>query len=191
MKIKHTFINENNKELILFVLTNGEQELEKYSELNASIVKCHIDSDGHNVTQDELYNEQVVGHLMQGFVSIIKEYEAKFPSAKKVVIGSNNNAEVALDLLIKENELIDGGVLIKPLLNIALSEGIMIEDNTKVLIIKGTREDSEKQIQEQEVADILSVNGYDVNIIEIDEDETLSDQDVKVAKNWIKENFNN
>jgi hypothetical protein len=191
MKVTHKLVDESSKELVLFVLTNGEQDLEKFTDIKASIVQCHIDSDGHNLTEAELFNEHNVSHLMVEFASIIKIYDDKFPSAKKVVIGSNTNAEVALDLLLKENEIIDGGILIKPILNIAITNGIMREDKTKVLIIEGTQEDEDRLMDEQEVADILSVNGYDVSIAEIEEDGELSDQDVKVAMNWIKENFNN
>ena len=96
---------------------------------------------------------------------------------------------MALDVLIKENELVDGGVLIKPILNITLTDGVMILDHTKVLIVVGPREEDAKHFEEQEVADILSVNGYDVETIEIDEGEDLSNLGVKVAMNWIHENF--
>jgi hypothetical protein len=57
--------------------------------------------------------------------------------------------------------------------------------------VEGTREDDAKHIEEQEVADILSVNGYDVDIVELDEGEELSDLDVKVSMNWIHEKFYN
>jgi predicted esterase len=191
MKVTHKLISEGSQGLVLYVLTNGEKGLDEFTDLKASIIHCHIDSNGHDITEEELFNEKNVGALMHEFVGIIKEYDAKFPNAKKVVIGSAQNAEIALDLLLKENEIIDGGILIKPILNIAITDGIMIEDKTKVLIIEGTQEDEDRLMDEQEVADILSVNGYDVSIAEIDEGGNLSDQDVKVAMNWIQENFYN
>ena len=191
MKVTHKLINESNKDLVLYILTNGEKGLNEFTDLNATIIHCHIDSDGHNITEEELFNKKNVDSLMIDFVEIIKEYDSKFPNAKKVVIGSDQNAEIALDILLKENEIVDGGILIKPILNIAITDGIMIEDNTKVLIIEGTQEDEDRLMDEQEVADILSVSGYDVSIAEIEEDGELSDQDIKVAMNWIKENFYN
>ena len=191
MKVTHKLINESNKDLVLYILTNGEKGLSKFTDLKASIIHCHIDSDGHNITEEELFNKKNVDSLMIDFVEIIKKYDSKFPNAKKVVIGSDQNAEIALDILLKENEIVDGGILIKPILNIAITDGIMIEDNTKVLIIEGTQVDEERLMDEQEVADILSVSGYDVSIAEIEEDGELSDQDVKVAMSWIKEKFNN
>lgn len=191
MKIEHKLIDGSSDELLLFVLTNGENVLNDFTAVKASIVHCHINSDGHDITQEELFKEQNVNHLMSEFVQIIKEYEQDFPNAKHIVIGDGENAEVALDILLKENELVEGGILIKPILNVSLSDGIRIEDHTKVLIVEGTREDDAKHIEEQEVADILSVNGYDVDIVELDEGEELSDLDVKVSMNWIHEKFYN
>jgi predicted esterase len=189
MNITHKLIDGNNEELLLYIFTNGEVELNEFKDVRASIVHCHIDADGHDITEDELFEEKNVNHLVSLFMEIMKEYENKFPSAKRVVIGQAENAEMALDLLLKENEMLDGGILIKPLLNIALSDGIMIEDYTKVLIIVGSEEKDDKYIDEQEVADILSVNGYDVTTMEIDEDHNLTQLDVKVSINWIDENF--
>ena len=189
MNITHKLIDGSNEELLLYIFTNGEVELNEFKDVRASIVHCHIDADGHDITEDELFEEKNVNHLVSLFMEIMKEYENKFPSAKRVVIGQAENAEVALDLLLKENEMLDGGILIKPLLNIALSDGIMIEDHTKVLIMGGSEEKDDKYIDEQEVADILSVNGYDVTTMEIDEDHNLTQLDVKVSINWIHENF--
>ena len=189
MNITHKLIDGSNEELLLYIFTNGEVELNEFKDVRASIVHCHIDADGHDITEDELFEEKNVNHLVSLFMEIMKEYENKFPSTKRVVIGQAENAEVALDLLLKENEMLDGGILIKPLLNIALSDGIMIEDHTKVLIMGGSEEKDDKYIDEQEVADILSVNGYDVTTMEIDEDHNLTQLDVKVSINWIHENF--
>jgi predicted esterase len=141
MKIEHKLIDGSSDELLLFVLTNGENVLNDFTAVKASIVHCHINSDGHDITQEELFKEQNVNHLMSEFVQIIKEYEQDFPNAKHIVIGDGENAEVALDILLKENELVEGGILIKPILNVSLSDGIRIEDHTKVLIVEGTRED--------------------------------------------------
>jgi predicted esterase len=124
MKIEHKLIDGSSDELLLFVLTNGENVLNDFTAVKASIVHCHINSDGHDITQEELFKEQNVNHLMSEFVQIIKEYEQDFPNAKHIVIGDGENAEVALDILLKENELVEGGILIKPILNVSLSDGI-------------------------------------------------------------------
>lgn len=189
MNITDTLIDHFNEDLLLFVLTNGEIELEEFTDVKASIVHCHIDADGHNITEEELFEEKNVQEIVSKFMEILKKYESQFPSAKKVIIGQSENAEVALDLLLKENEMFDGGILIKPLLNIALTDGIMIEDGTKVLIMEGSEQKDDHYIDEREVEDILTVNGYNVTTIEINEGHKLSELDVKVAINWLHENF--
>lgn len=189
MKIIHNQSRKSDKNLFLFVLGNGEKELLTFNELEANIVHCHIDSDGHNITQEELFSAKNVNHLMSEFAGIIKSYHAENDDVNAVVVGSENNAEVALDLLLKENELIQGAALIKPILNIAITDGIRIEDNTKVLIIGGDEEADSKQIEERDIADILDVNGYDVTLTELDEDEDLTPEDIAVSVNWINDNF--
>jgi phospholipase/carboxylesterase len=191
MNITHKVIDQSNEGLLLYVFTNGEIELKEFTDVKASIIHCHIDSEGHDITEDELFEEKNVNHIVASFMKILNEYETQFPNAKRVVIGQAENAEVALDLLLKENEMLDGGILIKPLLNIALTDGIMIEDHTKVLIMEGSEEKDDHYIDEQEVADILSVNGYDVTTVEIQEGHELSELDVKVSMNWIHDNFYN
>ena len=189
MNIIDKLIDGYSQDLLLFVLTNGEIELKEFNDVKASIVHCHIDSDGHDITEKELFEEKNVQEIVSKFMDTLKKYESQFPSAKKMIIGQSENAEVALDLLLKENEMFDGGVLIKPLLNIALTDGIMIDDGTKVLIMEGSEAKDDHYIDEKEVADILSVNGYNVTTIEINEGHKLSELDVKVAMNWIHENF--
>lgn len=189
MKVVHNQTKESDKNLFLFILGNGEKELQLYNELEANIVQCHIDSDGHNITQEELYSEKNVNHLMLEFVEIIKTYQSKNKGVNFVFVGSEKNAEVTLDLLLKENELIEGAVLIKPILNIGITDGLRIEDNTKVLIIEGSGESDEKHEAEEEVADILAVNGYEVTVVEIDENENLSQSDIQESINWIKQEF--
>lgn len=189
MNITDKLIDGYSEDLLLFVLTNGEIELKEFTDVKASVVHCHIDAHGHDITEEELFEEKNVQAIVSKFMDILKKYESQFPSAKKVIVGQSENAEVALDLLLKENEMFDGGILIKPLLNIALTDGIMIEDGTKVLIMEGSEEMDGRYHDEREVADILSVNGYDVTSIEINEGHKLSELDVKVAMNWIYENF--
>lgn len=190
MYIKQKLINDTNEDLILFVLTNGEKEFNAFTSLKANVVHCHINSDGHNITQDELFSEKNVNHLMMEFLNIIKQYDDKFPIAKHIVIGSGGNAEVALDILLKENELVEGGILIKPILNVSITDGIRIEDRTRVLIIAGDKEADNKQIEEREIAEILEVNGYDVTLTELKEGKSLTGEDIQEAVNWIKKNFN-
>jgi len=189
MKVTHKLIAESPRKLFLFILTNGEELLNNFNDVDANIIHCHIDSDGHDITQEELYNSKNVSHLMTEFAMVIKSYHAENNDVNAVVIGSENNAEVALDLLLKENELIEGGILIKPILNIAITDGIRIEDNTKVLIIGGDEEADSKQVEERDIADILDVNGYDVTLKELDEDEDLTPEDITVSVNWINDNF--
>lgn len=189
MNIEEKLVDDYNDELLLFVLTNGEIELNEFTDIKASIVHCHIDAEGHDITEDELFEEKNIAEIVSKFMEILKKYEAKYPAAKRIIIGQSENAEVALDMLLKENEMLDGGILIKPLLNIALTDGIMIEDGTKVLIMEGAEDKDDHYIDEKEVADILSVNGYDVTTIQINEGHALSELDVQVAMNWIHENF--
>lgn len=189
MKINHSKIKEASNGILVMYLSDGEKQLNGITDVDASVVKCHIDSDGHDITQEELYNEQNVNQLMVQFSELIKSYKESTGSESTVVLGSDRNAEVVLDLLLKQNVLIEGGVLIKPILNVAITDGIRIEDDTKVLIICGDQEADFKQVEEREIADILEVNGYNVTLTELDEGEMLTDKDVKESISWINKNF--
>jgi predicted esterase len=96
-----------------------------------------------------------------------------------------------LDLLLKENELIEGAIPIKPMLNIAITESVRTEDNTKVLIIGGNRQAQFKQLEETDIADILEVNGYAVTSMELEEGEDLTNRGVTDSRKWCHKNFFN
>jgi predicted esterase len=174
---------------LLIYLTDGEKELERLTAVDANVVKCHIISEGRDITQEELYNEKNVNQLMIQFADVIKSYKEQTNAESSIILGSDRHAEVALDLLLKENELIEGGILIKPILNIAITDGIRIEDGTKVLIIGGDQEADIKQIEERDIADILGVNGYEVTLIELDEGESLTNEDISQSMDWIQKKF--
>ena len=107
MKIQFNEHQGANKDITLLILTNNESINEEYKSLNTNCIYCHIGINNHDISKEDIYNEQNCLHAVHLLEQEISKLD---PKTKVIVIGANFNADIALDLVLKGAEFIESAI---------------------------------------------------------------------------------
>lgn len=180
--IEYSEIKQSNK--VVLVINNNEPLVKELVSSNFETLFCHINLEGYDLIGENLYDEHLIGQ-------IVTELDSKISSLRDegfntcYVLGINDSADVALDMLIKGSEFLDGAALIKPLLNIAITDSFMTDREIPVLVVHGKKESTDQLENEDEIVELLEVNGFNVEEETIDEGSWITKDDVGHALNWL------
>lgn len=139
-----------------------------------------------------VFDEADVHFRTHEMVHFIKELAAieGFDVSKLIAVGYSNGANIAGAALILYPELLAGAVLFRPMQPLGgIEDPFETQRQQPVFMSSGTADGTVNPAATAAYAALLRGNGFKVNTFDLPTGHNLVQQDVTLAAQWIKENF--
>lgn len=139
-----------------------------------------------------VFDEEDVHFRTHEMVHFLKELAVTegFDINKLVAVGYSNGANIAGAVLILYPELLAGAVLFRPMQPLSgIEDSFETQRQAPVFMSSGTQDGTVDPAATAAYAALLSSNGFKVSAVDIPAGHNLVQQDVTLAAQWIKDNF--
>lgn len=139
-----------------------------------------------------VFDEADVHFRTHEMVHFIKELAATegFDAGKLIAVGYSNGANIAGAVLILYPELLAGAVLFRPMQPLGgIEDPFDTQRQQPVFMSSGTADGTVNPAATAAYAALLRANGFKVSTFDLPTGHNLVQQDITLAAQWIKENF--